>query len=153
VASPGVGTSAASPDPGTDVSLPAFETEDCPSPPPQASPAPGESPLPGSSPAPGDSPAPGASPGATALTIETGEFWFSPQELSVAASGATTLILANSGISVHNFTVDELGIEIVASRGRSGQTNVVDPPPGTYLFYCSISGHKEAGMVGRLIVG
>ncbi len=103
------------------------------------------------------SPAPPASPAATAslsqaVTVRTGEFWFDPNELVIPAAGATTLILANSGISVHNFTVDELGVEIVASRGRSGQTTVVDPPPGAYLFYCSVSGHKEAGMVGRLIV-
>ena len=25
--------------------------------------------------------------------------------------------------------------------------------PGTYTFYCHIPGHREAGMVGTLIVG
>ena len=68
------------------------------------------------------------------------------------ASGTTAITLIDRGVTVHNFTVDELDIQIVASRGGSAQTTISDPPPGTYVFYCSISGHREAGMVGRLVV-
>jgi plastocyanin len=86
------------------------------------------------------------------VTVESGEFWFGPQEVVIAAAGTTTLRLIDTGISVHNLTVDELGVQLVASRGRYAETTIVDPPPGTYRFYCSISGHAEAGMVGRLLV-
>jgi uncharacterized cupredoxin-like copper-binding protein len=132
--SPGTGVPQASPYSGSNPDMPTFDIEDCLV-----------------------SPAPPASPAATAslsqaVTVRSGEFWFEPGELVIPTAGATTLVLANSGISVHNFTVEELGVEIVASRGRSGQATVVDPPPGAYLFYCSVSGHREAGMVGRLIV-
>jgi uncharacterized cupredoxin-like copper-binding protein len=72
--------------------------------------------------------------------------------LAIPSAGTTTLVLSNSGISTHNLTIDELGVQVVASRGRSAETTIQDPPPGTYLFYCSISGHKEAGMVGRITV-
>ena len=53
---------------------------------------------------------------------------------------------------MHNLTIDELGIQIVASRGRNAETTIEDPPPGTYVFYCSVSGHRQAGMVGTIIV-
>jgi plastocyanin len=134
-ASPGADASGSSPAPEGGVSLPSFGTEACPaSLPPQGSPA------------------PSASADAQAVTVRSGEFWFDPREVVVRAAGPTTLVLTNTGISVHNLTIDELGIQVVASRGRSGEATIEDPPPGTYEFYCSISGHRQAGMVGTLIV-
>ena len=50
-------------------------------------------------------------------------------------------------------TVDALEIQIVASRGGTNEAVVTEPSPGTYEFYCSVSGHKQAGMVGKLVVG
>ena len=32
------------------------------------------------------------------------------------------------------------------------RNGVVNAPPGTYEYYCNVPGHKEAGMVGTLIV-
>ena len=29
---------------------------------------------------------------------------------------------------------------------------MINAPPGTYEYYCNVTGHKEAGMVGTLIV-
>ena len=89
---------------------------------------------------------------ATSFTVEARELSFSPSELTIPASGTSTIVLHDSGALAHNFTVDELRIQIVAPPGRTGEATLLDPAPGTYQFYCSISGHKEAGMVGTLIV-
>jgi heme/copper-type cytochrome/quinol oxidase subunit 2 len=66
--------------------------------------------------------------------------------------GTTTIVLKDAGFITHNFTVDELGLQIVAPAGRTAVGELTDPAPGTYQFFCSISGHREAGMVGTLIV-
>jgi nitrite reductase (NO-forming) len=77
---------------------------------------------------------------------------FTPTHIEIPAVGSTRIVLRNKGIIVHNFTVEELGIAVVASRGGVGEAILIDPPPGTYTFYCSVSGHRQAGMVGTLVV-
>jgi uncharacterized cupredoxin-like copper-binding protein len=45
-------------------------------------------------------------------------------------------------------------LEIVLTA--NGQTNQLEFTPtaaGTYEFWCTVPGHKEAGMIGKLIVG
>jgi plastocyanin len=87
-----------------------------------------------------------------ALTIEAGDLWFGPDELTISSQGTTTITLTDVGVAVHNLTVDELDLQVVAAPGRSSQVLIVAPAPGTYQFYCSVSGHRAAGMVGTLIV-
>jgi len=99
---------------------------------------------------------PGPGTGATApitvVTIEAREFGFSPAAVTIPASGATRIVVKDAGRIVHNFTIDALDVQIVVPPGGSGEVTLVDPQPGTYPFYCSISGHKEAGMVGTITV-
>jgi plastocyanin len=102
--------------------------------------------------APSASPSPGACPPATVVAVQAFDLGFRPIEITIPATGSTRLVLENTGGVVHNLTVDALSIEIVASRGRSNEAVVTDPAPGTYEFYCSVSGHRQAGMVGKLIV-
>jgi len=84
--------------------------------------------------------------------VEARDLWFSPAELTVSGSGSSTIRLENAGRVVHNLTVDELGIVIVVTAGGAGAAIVADVRPGTYAFYCSISGHREAGMEGVLTI-
>ena len=91
-------------------------------------------------------------PLAAEFTIEAGDLWFGPNEFTISSEGTTTITLEDVGYAVHNLTVDELGLLVVASPGHSGQVVVADPEPGVYQFYCSVSGHREAGMVGTLVV-
>ena len=86
------------------------------------------------------------------LTVEAGDLWFGPDELTITSQGTTTITLIDVGAAVHNLSVDELSVLVVAAPGRSSQVSIVDPKPGTYEFYCSVSGHRAAGMFGTLIV-
>jgi plastocyanin len=120
---------------------------------PSAAPyVPGATPVAVLSPLPSGSPSPSACRSAMAVVVQAFDLGFRPTEITLPATGSMRLVLDNTGGLVHNLTVDALSIQIVASRGRSNEAVVTDPPPGTYEFYCSVSGHKLAGMVGKLIV-
>ena len=60
-------------------------------------------------------------------------------------------MIANDGVAPHNFSIDELGIDIDLPAGETQET-VINAPAGEYEYYCNVPGHKEAGMVGKLIV-
>ena len=85
------------------------------------------------------------------ITLVTKEFFFEPDAVTVAA-GSTEIVIDNSGGMVeHDFTLEELGIEIYAAPGDT-ESDVIDLESGTYEFFCSIPGHREAGMEGTLTV-
>jgi plastocyanin len=88
----------------------------------------------------------------TEVTVEAGDLWFRPNEIRIPAEGTSTITLLDKGYITHNLTIDALDVVVIASPRGSGTVELVDPAPGTYQFYCSISGHREAGMVGTLIV-
>ena len=59
--------------------------------------------------------------------------------------------MPNEGVTPHNFSIDELGIDVDIAPGATEET-VINAPAGEYEYYCNIPGHKQAGMVGTLIV-
>jgi plastocyanin len=136
-----VGTSPGS-SPAPDDGIPASAEEACPTAGAGATAAPSTAPGPG----------PTGSAAITTVTIEAREFGFSPAAVTIPASGATRIVVKDAGRIVHNFTIDALGVQVVMSPGGSGEVTLVDLTPGTYQFYCSVSGHKEAGMVGTITV-
>jgi nitrite reductase (NO-forming) len=60
--------------------------------------------------------------------------------------------LVNSGTIEHNLRVDAIGTQVVAKPGQSASGDLKFDQPGTYEFFCSIPGHKEAGMRGSVVV-
>ncbi len=105
----------------------------------------------GSSPASAGSPTPGSTPASAAISLEAAEFAFTPSQITVAP-GDATISLANKGTIEHDFVVDTLGIMVHAAVGTTATGSVAAMTAGTYPFYCSIPGHKEAGMTGTLTV-
>ncbi len=89
---------------------------------------------------------------ANVVTVVARDLYFDPKELVIPSEGTTIIRLEDDGVVVHNLTVDELDVTTVAQPRGVSETTVVDPLPGTYQFYCSVSGHRQAGMVGTLIV-
>lgn len=69
--------------------------------------------------------------------------------LNVASGG--TLAVSNDGTQVHNLTITGDG-KTADLNGGDSEDLKVDVDPGTYEVFCSIPGHKEAGMVGTLTV-
>ena len=102
----------------------------------------------------GDTDESGSSPGdaLATLTVEAGDLWFAPSELTIPSDGSTTLVLVGAGQVAHNLIVDELGLQLYVGPGISSEVTVSDLPPGTYQFYCSVFGHRRAGMYGTLTI-
>lgn len=95
-------------------------------------------------------PAPSASqPSGTEISVAATEFAFDPDTISIPAGVAETVTLANKGTIEHDITIDALGVKIHAGVGDT-VSGTVTAEAGTYEFYCSIPGHKQAGMVGTL---
>lgn len=94
--------------------------------------------------------------GAAAIVhLSAREFLFAPKEVT-APPGAVTFTVKNEGAIEHNFVLEDKAKKKVAEIPilEPAQTLEVKATlqPGTYLIYCSLPGHKDAGMVGTLAV-
>jgi len=98
-----------------------------------------------------EAPPSSAGQGATVVVVMV-DISFQPKEITIAANTDVAVSLPNQGAAVHNFNVDELNIH--SGDVQPGQTGsvTINAAPGDYQYYCSIPGHKEAGMVGTLHV-
>jgi plastocyanin len=97
--------------------------------------------------------------GGTASTLEFeadpgGQLAFTTTE-ATAKAGKVTIDFNNPQALPHDVKIESKGGEEIGgtetvSEGSDSAT--VDLKPGTYTFYCSIPGHREAGMEGTLTV-
>lgn len=72
-----------------------------------------------------------------------------------ADPGQVTIDLANASPLPHNVTVASRSGTVLGAtptfRGGTGALTL-NLGPGTYVFYCSVPGHREVGMQGTLVV-
>ena len=95
--------------------------------------------------------APGGAGAPGDVNVEMVDIDFIPEAFEIPAGQDVTLVFPNTGATVHDFTVDELGIKVVVQPGDTGRVTV-NAPAGSYEYYCSVPGHKPAGMVGTMTV-
>ncbi|MBI2323762.1 MAG: cupredoxin domain-containing protein [Chloroflexi bacterium] len=93
-----------------------------------------------------------AAPAAGAAAITLSEFKYAPGDLQVKAGQPVKLTVKNAGTVEHDFTIDAAGLKVHVNAGQSAERQIKALEPGTYEIYCSIAGHKEAGMKGKLVV-
>ena len=84
------------------------------------------------------------------IAIDAAISGFTPSEVE-ATEGTVTLEITNVDAFDHDFVIDELDVKQTLPAGKT-TTLTFDATPGTYTFYCSIPGHREAGMEGTLTV-
>lgn len=71
----------------------------------------------------------------------------------IMASPGDVIDVINVSALEHDFVVDALGIDADLSNGVVVEVEIPeDAEPGEYEFYCSVPGHKPAGMMGTLII-
>jgi uncharacterized cupredoxin-like copper-binding protein len=102
-------------------------------------------------------PAPASSPAASStVNLEanaSGQLSFNTTKLS-AKAGKVTIEMANMSPTEHNVTIAQgskvLGATPTFAGGKKAITLTL--AAGTYTFYCSVPGHRQAGMEGVLTV-
>lgn len=86
------------------------------------------------------------------LAVELGDLFIEPDALEVAA-GDVTFAVTNSGATAHDLTVEELGVATPSIDGGGSATlEAGNLTAGDYTLYCSIPGHRAAGMEAALTV-
>ena len=104
-----------------------------------------------------------ATPGATPVsatpangpaTLEGYDIGWTQKELTVPVGG--TIDMYNSGVLEHNFAIEGYNDANPVDLPTGGQhvmwTVPSDLAPGTYTYYCTVPGHREAGMVGTITI-
>ena len=78
------------------------------------------------------------------------------QKTLTAKAGAVSIALDNPASIEHDVAVEDSGGEVLGTSDlvSQGKVNLVidDVKPGSYTFFCTVPGHREAGMEGTLTV-
>ncbi len=96
----------------------------------------------------------GSSGGATSISVTEKEFSITPSTVT-APAGKITFEIKNTGAVAHDIGVDINGTvkaSPLVQPGKSETWSVTIDTPGTYQFFCTVPGHKEAGMKGTLTI-
>lgn len=100
-----------------------------------------------------------AESGSSGSTVEveadpSGNLAFTSEEIT-AKAGKDTIEFTNESPVPHDVKIEdssgkEIGGTEITSEGSD--TAEVDLKPGTYTYFCSVPGHRQAGMEGTLVV-
>lgn len=101
---------------------------------------------------------------------------FEPSEIRLKVGEPVRLVMENMGAAVHDVTVDEMpmmgggssgvahdmghgtdmgsgyAMHLAVESHRDGMMEFTPTERGNYTYYCSVEGHREAGMRGEMIV-
>ncbi len=117
----------------------------------------------------------GASSGPNEIVVKAEALKYSPATIEVTAGQPVKISFQNNDSVDHDFSIVEIPmvmsataepmaghnmsgmstepqLHMAAPMGRSATLEFTPSKPGTYEFFCTVAGHKEAGMVGTLVV-
>lgn len=85
------------------------------------------------------------------------DFSFDPSEVTIQAGEEVTILFRNAASprSLHNWVVLDVEEPVFTGKVLGGEEEAVTftiDEPGTYTVICDVTGHREAGMEGTLIV-
>ena len=103
-------------------------------------------------------PAPPSSPAAKATKVSLaadpgGQLAFDTKTLT-AKAGTVSIVMTNSSPVEHDVAIAE-GSKVLGQTPTfvgGSKTLTLNLKPGTYTFYCTVPGHRQAGMEGKLTV-
>jgi nitrite reductase (NO-forming) len=94
-----------------------------------------------------------AAPVPTTVSVRARSYSYTPKRLSLPAGQRVTVQLTSADVR-HDFAVSGPGFKskvIVTVNPKKTATGTLTlPKPGKYTFYCTIQGHRAAGMQGTI---
>jgi uncharacterized cupredoxin-like copper-binding protein len=63
-----------------------------------------------------------------------------------------TLTLTNTGVAQHDILIEGTSYGTPLLNPGESASFTFNLPAGEYTYYCTVPGHRAAGMVGKLIV-
>ena len=87
--------------------------------------------------------------GGAVAEVDLSEFKIAPNPLDVKAG--STLTIVNKGTTAHDLQVGDIKSKTV-DAGSSTNLDISKLAPGSYDMWCTVPGHKDAGMTGKLEV-
>jgi len=92
---------------------------------------------------------------AAAVEIEAGEGLAYTSDSASAKAGKVTVDFTNSQPLTHDVAIEDSSGKTIGKTeliAEGSDSTVVDLKPGEYTYYCTVPGHREAGMEGTLTV-
>ena len=106
--------------------------------------------------------------GAGAATLTLQDIKYDKTALTATKGQPLTITMTNSGALEHDFTIDKIdakatldgkdaksdkaAVHASVKPKASGKLEITPASAGSFEFYCTVAGHKEAGMKGTLTV-
>lgn len=84
------------------------------------------------------------------VTLVATEFAYDPSSVTVSAGAPVEVLLDNQGVVEHDVTLEEGESEVVHVAAGDTGSGTLTLDEGSYTFYCSVPGHREAGMEGTI---
>lgn len=97
----------------------------------------------------------GGTSASTTLSLEASETELAYNTTKLTAkAGKVTIDFKNPSALEHNVVIEQNGKELAGFEpiANGEESESAELKPGTYTFYCSVPGHREAGMEGTLTV-
>jgi plastocyanin len=94
-----------------------------------------------------------AAPAAGVWIVEGADLAFDQAPATLPA-GKVTIELQNKAGLAHDVAFEGVRGDkpVVITNGKDSDNGTVELQPGTYTYYCSIPGHRQAGMEGSVTV-
>ena len=74
---------------------------------------------------------------AAAISVDMKNSAFKPSQLTVPAGKPAKFVIKNRDLTVHTFTIEELGIDVKVLPGSEELIELSSPPAGTYVYLCT----------------
>lgn len=87
------------------------------------------------------------------VSVEGGEYKFSPDSISVVAGEKVQVNFKNTGRLPHNLSLDELNFATdTIPGGKTTSAEFTASKTGSFTMYCSVGNHRSLGMEGKVEV-
>lgn len=90
--------------------------------------------------------------GENEVFVRAFDLGFDPNTLEIPADTDVTITLVNDGALQHDFAIEGTDYVTDLLNGGDSTSMVINLPAGEYAYFCTVTGHREAGMAGTLTV-